>query len=87
MLYVGIINILYYENLFFLTHSLQITYVQNSFYYRIEGAFVPEISKFFPINILIKKKHRIFPLLYCPVSTIRSELSHKSVSPTLICSS
>ncbi|QWG34079.1 hypothetical protein E0M25_04810 [Bacillus mycoides] len=60
MLYAGIINILYYKNLFFLTHSLQIAYVQNSFYYRIEGAFVPEISKFFPINILIKKKHRVF---------------------------
>ncbi|QWH85034.1 hypothetical protein E0M27_27755 [Bacillus mycoides] len=66
MLYVGIINILYYENLFFLTHSLKIPYVQNSFYYRIAGAFVPEIPKFFPINILIKKKHRVFYFCTAP---------------------
>ncbi|MRQ98082.1 hypothetical protein, partial [Bacillus anthracis] len=51
------------ENLFFLTYSLQITYVQNSFYNKIEGASVPESSKYFPINIFIKKKNRGFSLL------------------------
>ncbi|AXY09713.1 hypothetical protein CUC43_24385 [Bacillus thuringiensis LM1212] len=48
------IFILHNENLFFLTYSLQINYVQNSFYNRIEGASVPESSKYFPINIFIK---------------------------------
>ncbi|AVP48929.1 hypothetical protein C2I25_23875 [Bacillus cereus] len=55
--------ILHNENLFFLTYSLQITYVQNSFYNRIEGASVPESSKYFPINIFIKKKNSFFSLL------------------------
>ncbi|EEL33919.1 hypothetical protein bcere0019_27510 [Bacillus cereus Rock3-28] len=47
MLCVDIINILYNENLFFLTHFLQISYVQNSFYNKKEGAFVPRIRVFF----------------------------------------
>ncbi|QBZ25979.1 hypothetical protein FORC085_2920 [Bacillus cereus] len=39
MLKVAIINIIYYENLFFLTHYLQITYAQNSFYNWTGGVF------------------------------------------------
>ncbi|OUA65222.1 hypothetical protein BK781_03335 [Bacillus thuringiensis serovar aizawai] len=44
------------ENFFFLTHFLQITYFQNRFYNRIEGASVPESS----VNILIKKETQRF---------------------------
>ncbi|KAA0747302.1 hypothetical protein DN397_22530 [Bacillus sp. AY1-10] len=54
------IFIIYNENFFFLTHYLQITYFQNRFYNRLEGASVQESS----VNILIKKKHRGF-LLQC----------------------
>ncbi|ACK98254.1 hypothetical protein DF16_orf03251 [Bacillus thuringiensis serovar kurstaki str. YBT-1520] len=50
MLKVAIINILYYENLFFLTHYLQISYVQNSFYNWTDGAFY------------VSKKLHIFPI-------------------------
>ncbi|PEK36182.1 hypothetical protein COF80_29310 [Bacillus toyonensis] len=57
MLCVDIINILYNENLFFLTHFLQITYVQNSFYNNKEGAFVPRIRVFSNKYI---KKHSAF---------------------------
>ncbi|PER54722.1 hypothetical protein COL26_24565 [Bacillus thuringiensis] len=53
------IFIIHNENFFFLTHFLQITYFQNRFYNRIEGASVPESS----VNILIKKKHRGFVFL------------------------
>jgi len=50
VLKVAIINILYYENLFFLTHYLQISYVQNSFYNWTDGTFY------------VSKKLRIFPI-------------------------
>jgi len=50
VLKVAIINILYYENLFFLTHYLQISYVQNSFYNWTDGAFY------------VSKKLHIFPI-------------------------
>ncbi|QCX94999.1 hypothetical protein EJ379_15980 [Bacillus cereus ATCC 14579] len=39
------IFILHNENLFFLTYSLQIPYIQNHFYNRIEVASVPESAK------------------------------------------
>ncbi|MDR4323694.1 hypothetical protein FOS03_24225 [Bacillus paranthracis] len=54
------IFIIHNENFFFLTHYLQITYFQNRFYNRIEGTSVPESSKYFPINIFIKKEKQGF---------------------------
>ncbi|PEC08179.1 hypothetical protein CN639_28595 [Bacillus toyonensis] len=71
MLCVDIINILYNENLFFLTHFLQITYVQNSFYNNKEGAFVPIIRVFFS-NKYIKKTQCFFTsvfLIFIPIKT------------------
>ncbi|PEC87444.1 hypothetical protein COD74_24905 [Bacillus cereus] len=50
------IFIIHNENFFFLTHYLQITYFQNRFYNRVEGASVQESS----VNILIKKETQRF---------------------------
>ncbi|PFM38924.1 hypothetical protein COD88_05540 [Bacillus cereus] len=55
------IFIIHNENFFFLTHYLQITYFQNRFYNRIEGASVQESS----VNILIKKEtQRVFTSVF-----------------------
>lgn len=54
------IFILHNKNFFFLIHSLQISYIQNSFYNRDSRSICENT---FPINILIKKKHRSFSLL------------------------